>query len=99
MKQWKRFMHPEEFPWKKVGLNCYINHSISGELLVQTKLSETLEKVATFGVDVFYTGEIATNLVNDIQSAGGIITLEDLASYQPIVFISCDFIDSFRPVH
>lgn len=45
-------------------------------------LAETLERIATHGADDFYTGEIAKNLVKDIQSAGGIITLDDLKNYE-----------------
>ena len=39
-------------------------------------------EIAKNGVDEFYSGETAKNLVNDIQNAGGIITLDDLKNYR-----------------
>eukprot|EP00095_Tigriopus_kingsejongensis_P000699 maker-scaffold58_size443543-snap-gene-2.12 protein:Tk00699 transcript:maker-scaffold58_size443543-snap-gene-2.12-mRNA-1 annotation:"gamma-glutamyltranspeptidase 1" len=45
-------------------------------------LADTLERIAEFGAEDFYTGEIARSLVQDIQDAGGIISMEDLADYE-----------------
>ncbi|CAH1247803.1 GGT1 [Branchiostoma lanceolatum] len=45
-------------------------------------LSRTLDSIARHGGDVFYSGNIATNLVASIQSRGGIITKDDLANYK-----------------
>ncbi|MFD2036164.1 gamma-glutamyltransferase [Belliella marina] len=54
-------------------------------------LAETLRRIAKNGRDEFYKGETAQRLVNFLQEKGGIMTLEDLASYEaqwrePIVF-------------
>lgn len=45
-------------------------------------LAETLTRIMIYGKDEFYKGETAKKLVNHIQENGGIITEEDLASYQ-----------------
>lgn len=45
-------------------------------------LANTLELIAKYGRDEFYTGETAQKLVTYLQSKGSIITLEDLASYE-----------------
>ena len=56
-----------------------------GDIFRQPELAATLQRVAANGAADFYRGETARTLVADMQSNGGIITAEDLASYQPIV--------------
>ena len=53
-----------------------------GDTYKRENLGYTLMEIAKNGVDEFYTGETAKNLVNDIQNAGGIITLDDLKNYR-----------------
>ncbi len=56
-----------------------------GEILKQPELTATLHRIAKNGPGEFYRGETAHVLVADIAKFGGIITLEDLANYQPKV--------------
>ncbi len=63
----------------------------AGDTLKIPVLAATLERIAKNGRNEFYTGETAKLLVKDMQKRGGIITEEDLASYQavwrdPVVF-------------
>ena len=51
-------------------------------LIKQPQLANTLSKVAEQGVDAFYRGEIAQQLVQGVRAAGGIWTLQDLQNYQ-----------------
>ena len=52
-----------------------------GTAIIQTDLAHTLEQLAQHGRAGFYQGEIAQNLVDGVQQAGGIWTLQDLKSY------------------
>ncbi len=53
-----------------------------GTRLTQYQLARTLEVLAAEGSSAFYTGPLAEGLVRDVQAAGGLLTLDDLASYQ-----------------
>ena len=52
-----------------------------GELIRQPDLAETLRRLADQGLAGFYAGETAQRLVDGVQAAGGIWTLEDLSGY------------------
>ncbi len=54
----------------------------SGDILKLPHLAETLELIAEEGPTAFYEGRIADNIVETMQMFGGLITREDLASYQ-----------------
>ncbi len=55
-----------------------------GALIRQPALADTLEKIARQGSDGFYKGEVAQRLVDGVQAAGGIWSLEDLAAYRVV---------------
>jgi gamma-glutamyltranspeptidase/glutathione hydrolase len=50
----------------------------------QPDLARTLERLARQGHDGFYAGPVARQLVASVRAAGGIWSLEDLASYQVV---------------
>lgn len=54
----------------------------AGDLFKQPDLARTLSAVASGGRDAFYKGRVAQQMVEGIQAGGGVITLEDLASYE-----------------
>jgi gamma-glutamyltranspeptidase/glutathione hydrolase len=56
-----------------------------GDTLVQTDLAETLAAIAALGPRGFYEGPTAEKLVKAIQDAGGIMTADDLKTYQPVI--------------
>ncbi|PWH82515.1 gamma-glutamyltransferase [Algibacter marinivivus] len=53
-----------------------------GEVIKYPKLANTFERILKHGRDEFYKGETAKRLAKFIQDNGGIITEEDLASYE-----------------
>ena len=55
----------------------------AGDTLRQPELTATLKRIAKNGPAEFYQGETAQMLVHDMAAFGGIITLDDLAHYQP----------------
>ncbi len=55
----------------------------AGDTLRQPELAATLKRIAKNGPEEFYRGETAQVLARDMASFGGLITLDDLARYQP----------------
>jgi gamma-glutamyltranspeptidase / glutathione hydrolase len=51
-------------------------------ILKQPDLANTLNQLAEFGKDGFYSGEVAEKLVNGVRKAGGIWSRQDLDNYQ-----------------
>ena len=54
-----------------------------GWRLRQPDLARTLRLIATQGPDVFYRGEIATEIATYLARTGGLVTRADLAAYTP----------------
>lgn len=52
-----------------------------GDLLVQSDLSQTIERLAKVGAEDFYTGEIAHAISTDFRRHNGFITAEDLRDF------------------
>lgn len=52
-----------------------------GEIFKQPQLADTLKVIAAKGAKEFYQGEIASNIIADIQANGGILTLKDFAEH------------------
>jgi len=53
-----------------------------GDVVVQRDLARTLEHVAAGGRDAFYRGDVAERLVAYSRRVGGLLSLDDLASYR-----------------
>ncbi len=56
-----------------------------GETLTNPELARTLEIIAEGGHTAFYEGKIAETITNHIHELGGILTLNDLKQYRPLI--------------
>ena len=57
----------------------------TGEEMRFPELADTLEAVGESGADLLYTGELAQHLSSYVLSMGGVITEEDLATYEAVI--------------
>ena len=53
----------------------------AGEIFRNPGLARTFEAIADGGKEAFYRGEIAKRIASAVQSAGGVMTIEDLAAH------------------
>jgi gamma-glutamyltranspeptidase/glutathione hydrolase len=56
----------------------------AGDRLVQSDLAETLDIIARQGPRAFYSGPVAEKIAAAVQGAGGVMTADDLKSYQAL---------------
>lgn len=56
-----------------------------GDVITNPDLAKTLQLIAEGGKDAFYTGEVAQAIIDTVASYGGVMTLEDLASFEPAI--------------
>ena len=70
-----------------------------GMRLQMPQLAKTLERLTEVGPEDFYTGQIAKDLVTDLQENGNGITLEDMADYEPLIYEAIPFEFAGHIVH
>jgi gamma-glutamyltranspeptidase/glutathione hydrolase len=56
----------------------------AGDLWVQPDLAKTLKLISEQGRDGFYKGRTAELIVAEMQRNNGVMTMEDLAAYEPV---------------
>lgn len=57
----------------------------AGEIFKQPDLAHTLELISAQGADGFYKGETAQKVADAVQSAEGMITVDDMGAYNPVL--------------
>lgn len=55
-----------------------------GDVMKRKRYADTLEDIAHTGVQLFYTGKLASQMVKAVQNADGIMNSEDLTRYSVI---------------
>jgi len=80
-KEWRRiFLQDGQFPYQPY------NYSLpKPEVLVQKDLAKSLRSIAERGREAFYNGWIADAITKEMSENGGLITLDDLESYESVV--------------
>tara|TARA_Y100000815_G_scaffold192649_1_gene176082 strand:+ start:2188 stop:3891 length:1704 start_codon:yes stop_codon:yes gene_type:complete len=82
-KQELRIAHYDSLIRAVNGKEILYNNKLKfGDLIKNTALAETLQRIADNGQNEFYKGKIAEILVKELQARGSIITMEDLAKYE-----------------
>ena len=61
----------------------YANEFKKGDTIKNIAFAKALKLISEKGEEVFYKGEIAKSIVEEVKDSGGIIDLEDLAAYEP----------------
>jgi gamma-glutamyltranspeptidase len=61
---------------------CNKNHLQAGDRIKRKRLAKTLRLIADEGIDTFYNGSMADQLVEEIRKFNGIITKEDFQAYK-----------------
>ena len=56
-----------------------------GDVFIQKDLAETLKRISRHGAREFYEGKTAELLVREMQNHGGLISMQDMQSYQPVI--------------
>jgi gamma-glutamyltranspeptidase/glutathione hydrolase len=56
----------------------------AGDTIRQPELAESLERLGREGPEPFYSGDIATAIVDWVSARGGMLTAQDLAAYRVI---------------
>lgn len=67
---------------RRIYFNSYGSLKRPGERLENPDLAQTLRKIANEGVDIFYKGEISEIIAADMKANGGLLSADDLKSYQ-----------------
>ncbi|MCP1624743.1 gamma-glutamyltransferase [Pseudomonas nitroreducens] len=66
----------------KTNFGDYFGTMKPGETFKQPELAKTLERIADKGPDDFYKGETAKLLVAQMKQDGGLVTADDLSTYE-----------------
>jgi len=65
----KIFIRKDQKPWKQ------------GDRFIQKDLAKTLKRIAKYGRDGFYSGLIASLIIEEMKRGNGLISIEDLTNY------------------
>lgn len=70
---------------KKIFYKSDDSYYEPGELFIQKDLAATLKRISDKGASEFYQGTTAELLVSEMQRHGGLISMQDMKNYQPVI--------------
>ncbi len=70
---------------KKVFYKADGSYYEPGDRFFQKDLAQTLKRISAHGIEEFYQGKTARLLVEEMKRHGGMITLDDLRNYAPVI--------------
>lgn len=70
-------------PFRKLYLKADGSFYGFGEMQKNLEVADLLENIAEHGVDYFYKGKVANQIVNLINDRGGCFALSDMETYEP----------------
>lgn len=70
---------------KKIFYKADGSYYEPGDLFVQKDLAATLSRIAEHGIKEFYQGKTAELLVAEMAKHGGLISMEDMKNYAPVI--------------
>lgn len=88
---WKQIPTSKETPWKTITASP---HEGGGELIANPDMARTFSVLAEGGAEVFYCGDIAGTIAEDMERGGGFVTLEDLNRYE--VTVTSPLVSQYR---
>lgn len=59
--------------------------ALLGQRLPQPELADTIHQIGLDGGESFHRGDVARAMIEDVARGGGVLSMDDLASYRPIV--------------
>lgn len=81
------YVHQDVFGWDEASRAAI--HGAAGDittdLLVLPELADSLDQIAEHGAAALHTGDLARLIAADVQDRGGLLGLEDLRTYAPVV--------------
>lgn len=83
-----RYVHDTLFGWHEPSRRALHDEDgtfIADRRLVIEHLADTLGAIAQGGIEEFTHGDVARLIVDDVQANDGLLTMQDLAAYQPVV--------------
>lgn len=82
----KRALHLQKIPSsRKIFFKPDGSYYEPGDLFVQKDLAATLQRIGAYGAEEFYKGQTAKLLTKQMKAHNGLITMEDLENYTPII--------------
>ena len=83
------YVHQDLYGWHAPS-HAALHHPdgrrlVRDEVVRLPDLADVLEQFATHGVEVFRDGDVGRAIVADVQANEGILTREDLRTYEPLV--------------